>query len=186
MEKSTNKTVVGLYDDLDTANTAVAALLREGIAPGQINILSRTVEGHPGHLEHPRHAAHVMDSGLDGAGGGALLGGGLGLLVSLTALAIPGLGPFIAAGPFVATITGAGLGAFGGGLVGLSVGLGVDEAEAEYYAEGIERGGTIVSVVVPEDQIITVEHIMNTHGLVDIEQRTQEWKQAGWTGYSPS
>lgn len=180
------KSVVGLYDDLATANNAVAELLREGIAPGQINILSRTVEGHPGHLEHPRHAAHVMDKGLDGAGGGALVGGGIGLLASLTALAIPGLGPFIAAGPILAAITGAGLGALGGGLVGLSVGLGVDEAEAEYYAEGIERGGTIVSVTVPEEQVITVENIMNTTGLVDLEERAKEWKQEGWTGYSPS
>jgi hypothetical protein len=186
MEKSVEKTVVGLYDDLNTANHAVSALLREGITAGQINILSRTVEGHPGHLEHPRHAAHVMDKGLDGAGGGALIGGGIGLLASLTALAIPGLGPFIAAGPFLAAITGAGLGALGGGLVGLSVGLGVDEAQAEYYAEGIERGGTIVSVTVPEDQVITVENIMNTDGLVDIEERAREWKEAGWTGYNPA
>src|SRR5690606_30717025 len=134
----------GLYDDLATANTAVAALLREGIAPDHINILTRNPEGRAGvHLEHPRHADHITDKGLEGVGGGALLGGGIGLLAGLTALAIPGLGPFIAAGPLLAAVTGAGLGALGGGLIGLTTGLGIDEARAEYFAEGIERGGTL-------------------------------------------
>lgn len=81
-----------------------------------------------------------------GAGTGAVLGGALGWLVGIGALAIPGLGPFIAAGPIVAALAGAGAGGAVGGLTGALVGLGIPEFEAKRYEGLLKEGGILVSV----------------------------------------
>src|SRR4051794_14513184 len=81
-----------------------------------------------------------------GAGTGALLGGGLGWLAGIGALAIPGLGPFIAAGPIVAALAGAGVGGAVGGLTGALVGLGIPEYEAKRYEGRVKQGGILLSV----------------------------------------
>jgi hypothetical protein len=81
-----------------------------------------------------------------GAGAGAVLGGGLGWLVGIGALAIPGLGPFIAAGPIVAALAGAGAGGAIGGLTGALVGMGIPEYEAKRYEGRVKEGGILLSV----------------------------------------
>jgi hypothetical protein len=81
-----------------------------------------------------------------GAGTGGLLGGGLGWLVGIGSLAIPGLGPFIAAGPILAALSGAAVGAAVGGLTGALVGMGIPELEAKQYESKIREGNILVSV----------------------------------------
>jgi uncharacterized protein (TIGR02271 family) len=126
----------------------------------------------------------AMASGaLKGAGTGAAVGGVLGLVAGAAALTIPGLGPLIAAGPIAAALGGAGIGAAAGGLIGALSNLGVPEEEAHYYAEGVKRGGTLVTLHARSDDVADcAAEVMRRHGAVDIDQRAAEWKEQGWSG----
>ena len=121
-----------------------------------------------------------------GATLGTLLGGGAGLLAGIGALAIPGVGPIVAAGWLVATLTGAGVGAAGGGLLGSLVGAGVPEEHAHVYAEGVRRGGTLVTVRADDSMASTIENVLNgrTTAAVDVTSRQADYQQTGWTGFS--
>ena len=119
-----------------------------------------------------------------GAGVGALAGGGVGVLTGLGMLAIPGVGPVVAAGWLVALAVGAVGGAAAGGLLGGLVGSGISKEHAEVYAEGVRRGGTLVSVRTTDDDAARVETILNTNA-VDPQARRVEYTNAGWMGHDP-
>jgi hypothetical protein len=112
-----------------------------------------------------------------------VLGGGAGLLAGIGALAIPGLGPVVAAGWLVAALTGAGAGAATGGLLGALTTAGVDEADAHVYAEGVRRGGNLVTVRTDETRAAQAESILARHGPVDTARRGADYRAGGWTGY---
>ena len=99
-------------------------------------------------------------------------------------LVIPGLGPLAAAGPLIAGLTGAGVGAATGGLVGALNSLGVPEEHAGYFAEGLRRGGTLVTVSAMESTVQSVIDVLNRHGAVDINQRASYYQQSGYQGYT--
>ena len=107
-------------------------------------------------------------------------------LLGWALLAIPGIGPIVAAGPLVAALTGAGIGAVAGGLIGALTDVGVPEEEAGYYAEGVRRGGTLVTINAEDSMADQAIDILEDHNAVDVEQRASAWKQSGWTGYSPT
>ena len=109
-----------------------------------------------------------------------MLGGGAGLLAGLGMLAIPGVGPVVAAGWLIATAVGAGIGAAGGGLLGSLVGAGVSETDAHVYAEGVRRGGTLVTVRADEGQRANVEAILARYSGVDAATRGTEYRAGGW------
>jgi hypothetical protein len=100
-------------------------------------------------------------------------------------LAIPGIGAIVAAGPIAALLAGAGAGAVAGGLIGGLTDLGVDETQAEFYAEAVRRGGAVVTVRADESRVDEAERIMDRHGAYDIEDRVVQWKSTGWKGYDP-
>lgn len=181
------KTVVGLYDELIDAQNVVEDLVASGFDRNDISLVVRENED-----VYSTATRDGMDDGgqaAEGAVSGAVTGGALGglggILLGLGALAIPGIGPVVAAGPIVAGLTGAAIGATVGGLVGALVGWGIPEDEAGYYAEGVRRGGTLVGVRVDDQRVEDVVDIMNEYGPVDIERRSEEWRSAGWTGYDP-
>jgi len=122
-----------------------------------------------------------------GVTGGAVVGGLTGLLVGLGALAIPGIGPVIAAGTIATALgsaaVGAGVGAVTGGILGALVGLGVPEEEAQVYAEGVKRGGILVAVRTDDTRATEATNIMRQFNVADINTLRNQWKQAGWTGY---
>ena len=130
------------YDSYDQAARAVDALERAGIPHADITLMSGD-KTRTGTLASEGDASTGAGTG---ATVGTVLGGGAGLLAGIGALAIPGVGPLVAAGWLVAALTGAGAGAAAGGLVGSLTGAGMDEAEARSHAEHVERGGTLVSV----------------------------------------
>ncbi len=147
------------YDTYDQAVRAVQTLERAGVPHDDITLVSgdkdRTV------------ATTVAGDTPTGAGTGAtlgtVLGGGAGLLAGLGALAIPGVGPVVAAGWLIATLTGAGVGAAAGGLLGSLTGAGMEETDARGYAEHVGRGGTMVSVRADDTMATQVEYILE-HG----------------------
>ncbi|MBC8102044.1 MAG: YsnF/AvaK domain-containing protein [Cytophagales bacterium] len=100
-------------------------------------------------------------------------------------LAIPGVGPVLAVGPLAATLSGAGLGAMGGGVIGALSGLGIPKEDAGYYAEGVRRGGTLVSVSVNDDsRADAAMAIFNRHNPVDIDERGSYYSGSGYAGYT--
>jgi hypothetical protein len=92
-------------------------------------------------------------------------------MLGLAALAIPGIGPIVAAGPVVAALTGAGLGATAGGLIGGLANMGVPSDHARQYQEAVRRGGTLVVAEVRGADTARVESILNRHGAIDVEDR---------------
>jgi len=119
-----------------------------------------------------------------GAVTGGAVGGAAGLAASLLGLAIPGIGPIIAAGPIVATLTGVGVGAVAGGLIGGLTDMGVSGRDAEYYAEAVRRGGALVTVRADATRAERAAGIMRAHGAIDIERRAGQWRERGWTGFN--
>jgi hypothetical protein len=139
-----NTAVYGIYPDVMQVERAVDTLREQGFRNTDISVLLPENEGtkdfaHKKNTKAPEGAA-------TGAGSGAVVGGALGWLAGIGALAIPGLGPFIAAGPIVALLAGAGVGGTLGGLVGAMVGMGMPEYEAKRYEGRIKEGGILLSV----------------------------------------
>jgi hypothetical protein len=179
------KTIVGLYDNFNTTQQVLQDLANAGIARENISLVASDAAGEYGRqFTTTDDQVDEVGSGAGvGAGVGAILGGIGGLLVGLGALAIPGIGPVIAAGPLITALAGAGIGAVAGGLVGALTEMGVPEEEAHYYAEGVRRGGHLVTVNSPDDMADEVRDIMNRYNPVDIDERSAQWRASGWTGF---
>ena len=185
-----SKTVVGLFDDFQDAQTVVRDLTNAGFARESISIAAnKTASGYTGDGSdfNSGASASANAAGKD-ATVGAWVGGGVGLLVGLGLLIIPGVGPILAAGPIIAalgtTAAGAGIGAAAGGLIGGLTHIGVPQEHAEYYAEGVRRGGTLVTVDAPDDKAQQAVDIMNGNGAVDIDTRAASYRSSGYTGYN--
>lgn len=184
------RTIVGLFDTFSQAQQAVHELTNIGISRDHISMIANDARG-----EYAREVGTTSTS--EGAGVGAvsggLLGGVVGLLVGLGALAIPGIGPVIAAGPLAAALgtagataaVGAGVGALSGGLLGALIGAGIPEDEANLYAEGVRRGGTLVTVYSDEMMTSRVSDILRRNGAVDMDTRGAEWRTGGWQRFDP-
>ena len=195
-----SKTVVGLFDDFQDAQTVVRDLTNAGFRRESISLAAnQTASGYTG------DGSDFSSPGTTGehavgkdATVGAGVGGVIGLVTGVGLLAIPGIGPILAAGPIAAVLgvgaaatstligagVGAGVGAIAGGLVGGLTHLGVPKEHADHYAEGVRRGGTLVTVDAPDDQAQRAVDIMNGNGAVDIDTRGASYRAAGYTGYS--
>ncbi|HYP54172.1 MAG TPA: YsnF/AvaK domain-containing protein, partial [Pyrinomonadaceae bacterium] len=181
------KTVIGLFDDHDGAQEAVRELLEEGFRREDISVMTKELRPHAAErapaVEYVEEDGHEqVEDMAKGAGKGAAIGGAAGLLLGLTALAIPGIGPVLAAGPLAAAVAGAGFGGTIGGLISGLTRLGANDEQANTYAEGVRRGGTVVSVNVPDEAAATVVTIMKENGAVEIDKRAAQWRDEGWTG----
>ncbi|HEX8422485.1 MAG TPA: YsnF/AvaK domain-containing protein [Pyrinomonadaceae bacterium] len=181
------KTVIGLFDNRAEAQSVVQELLGENFRREDISVMSKKLEGQEARGERVEYVEEDGDEQIKdmakGAGTGAAIGGLAGLLLSLTSLAIPGIGPVLAAGPLAAVIAGAGIGATAGGLISGLTRLGVPEEDANYYAEGVRRGGTLISVDAADDRAEAAVAIMKRHGAVEIDKRAAEWRDEGWSGF---
>jgi uncharacterized protein YqgC (DUF456 family) len=177
------QTVAALYDTYDSAVAAVNALEAAGIPHSDISIVSNNVDNQYG-KDRPAEAA--KDAG-KGAGVGAVVGGVGGLLTGLGLLAIPGVGPVVAAGWLVATAAGAATGAVvggaAGGLVGSLTGAGVPEHDAHFYAEGVRRGGTLVTARADDARASAAREILQRYKSVDPAVRGAAYREGGWTSF---
>jgi len=139
-----NTAVFGIYRDRTSVENAVDVLRQEDFRNTDISVLFPENQGtkdfaHEKNTKAPEGAA-------TGAGSGAVIGGTLGWLTGIGALAIPGVGPFIAAGPIVAALAGVGVGGAIGGIAGALIELGIPEYEAKRYEGRIKEGGILLSV----------------------------------------
>ena len=139
-----NTSVYGIYRTREQAERGVDQLLAAGFRNEDISALLPENMGTK-EFAHEK-GTKAPEGAATGATAGATIGGTLGLLAGIGALAIPGLGPFIAAGPIMGALAGAGTGGVVGGLIGALVGLGIPEYEAKRYEGMIKEGGILVSV----------------------------------------
>ncbi len=174
------KTITGLFDDHADARSAVTALESAGIPSKDISIVSNNAHNHHDHDDDSKAA----EGAGTGAGIGAVVGGAGGLLTGLGLMAIPGVGPVVAAGWLAATAAGAVAGAVAGGAAGGIVGAltdsGVSEEDAHVYAEGVRRGGTIVTAKVDDGMIAEAEAILQRSNWVDPAARRTAYNEQGW------
>lgn len=176
------RTITALFDTYESAADAVRKLEAQGVSHGDISIVSND-SGHSRYYDTAGtgDGDHASGTGT-GASLGTLLGGGAGLLAGLGMLAIPGLGPVVAAGWLASTLVGAGVGAAAGGVVGSLTDAGVSHEDAHLYAEGIRRGGTLVTVRASDTMVDRVTDVLDVDGTVDLDQRESSWRSEGWNG----
>lgn len=179
------RTVAGLFEQRSSADHALEALERAGFGREAISVVARGDA-----RERQVGGAAPAEGAQTGAFelGGAAVGGVLGLLAGLGALAIPGIGPILAAGSLGAALAGVAGGAAAGGLVGGLVGTltasGLSEEQAQLYAEGLRRGGLLVTVqAADEERADEAQAIMSRAGAVDLEDQRAVWQQQGWAGF---
>ncbi|WP_299807452.1 hypothetical protein [Tardiphaga sp.] len=180
-------TITRLYATFAAAQQAVRGLEAAGVPHSDISIVANNSDNWYD-AKKDRDGDGVDDraeAAGTGAGVGAGLGGAAGLLAGLGLLAIPGLGPVVAAGWLAATAVGAAAGAMTGGIVGALTEAGVSKEDAPLYAEGVRRGGTLVSAKVPEAERNRLDAILNQSS-VNLRDRSAAWQESGWTGYDPA
>jgi hypothetical protein len=162
-----NKAVFGIYPTVPQAERAVDVLLRAGFANNAISVLLPDDQS-------SRDFAHKKDTKAPegtttGVATGGVIGGTLGVLAGIGAIAIPGVGPFIAAGPIMGGLAGLGVGGAVGGLIGALVGMGIPEYEAKRYEGRVKNGGVLLSVHCDtSDQIKRAKELLKDTGAEDI------------------
>jgi hypothetical protein len=139
-----NIAVFGIYPDQLTAEDAVDTLKEAGFRSTDISVLFPDNQGAKD-FAHEKHTK-APEGAVTGGSSGAVIGGALGWLAGIGALSIPGIGPFIAAGPVMGMLGGIGVGTAIGGITGALIGLGIPEYEARRYEGRIRRGGILLSV----------------------------------------
>jgi hypothetical protein len=165
--------VFGLFSSSAAAERGVEALLNAGFSNNAISVLMQDSEstkafGHEKHTKAPEGTA-------TGVATGGFVGGALGLLAGIGMLAIPGIGPFIAAGPIMGALAGIGVGGAVGGLVGALVGMGIPEYEAKRYEGRVKDGGVLLSVHCDTSEDITrAKDILKRTGADDIASAGEE------------
>jgi hypothetical protein len=185
-------TISRLYNNHEDARAAVRALEDAGVAHGDISILASNADNW---YSPDRKVDTYPDRDLDGrddraeaagtgAGIGATVGGAAGLLAGLGIMAIPGVGPVVAAGWLVATLAGAAAGGATGGVVGALTQAGVGKEEADVYAEGLRRGGAVVSARVRDADGPRLQALMD-RAAVNIAERSAAYRQGGWKSFDP-
>jgi len=162
-----NKSVFGIYSSRSGVENAVTALRDVDFQQADVSVLL------PENLGNREIATQkntkAPEGATTGAGSGAVIGGTLGWLVGIGALAIPGLGPFIAAGPIMAALAGAGVGGAVGGVTGALVGMGIPEFEAKRYEGRLQKGGILISVHCDtSEEVKRAKDILQRTGAEDI------------------
>jgi len=187
------KTITRVYDDYASAEETVRELMGAGLGASHIGIVASNADGW--HRPGAGSVSPIHDKDRDGkddraegaatgGGVGAILGGAAGAAAGLGMIAIPGIGPVVAAGWLAALAAGAVGGGVAGGLIGALVESGTSKENAELYAEALRRGGAIVTAKVSDDDVARYTEIMDRNAL-DMAAREHAYRNTGWSGYDP-
>jgi hypothetical protein len=186
-------TISRLYNSYAEAREAVGNLEAAGVKYNDISILASNADNS---YTSDRKVDTFPDRDLDGkddraeaagtgAGVGAGVGAAAGLLAGLGLMAIPGVGPVVAAGWLVATLTGAAAGGATGGIIGALTQAGVSKEDADVYAEGLRRGGAVLSARVADTDAPRLQAIMDRSS-VKLADRSTAYRNAGWRAFDPA
>jgi hypothetical protein len=184
--------ITRLFDNFSDAEHAVIELKRVGVPEGDISLVShRSDHKHSAALVRRAHGNTAGQAAAKDAAAGIGVGGAVGaaggVLAGLGLLAIPGLGPVIAAGWLASAAVGALVGGAvvgaAGGVVGALTNAGVSREEAEIYAEGVRRGGTLVSAKVDQRRAAEAQAVLNSLPAVDLTVRRNAYREAGWNRF---
>jgi hypothetical protein len=169
---SKNKAVFGIYTSVGHAEQTVDDLMAAGFASGAVSVLLPDSESTK---EFAHHKDTKAPEGTTAGGvAGGVIGGTIGVLAGIGALAIPGIGPFIAAGPIMAGLAGLGAGGAVGGFIGALVGMGIPEYEAKRYQGRLKDGGILLSVHCDTaDEIDRAKKILKDSGAEDISSAAE-------------
>lgn len=171
--KKGNKVVFGIFDTRMAVERAVDELKMRGFRQEDISVLLPNAEGSK-NFAHEK-GTKAPEGATTGAASGLVVGGTLGWLAGIGMLAIPGIGPFIAAGPLLASLAGAGIGGTVGGLGGALIGFGIPEYEAKRYESVLKSGGMLISVHADNSEWVTkAQDILKAAGARDISSTTEE------------
>ncbi len=187
------RTIVKLFDNRQDAMEAIHEIERMGIRDEDVSLIASNKDSwydkkDGGRKDSDRDGRDDRAEGAaKGAATGGVVGAGAGLLAGLGLLAIPGIGPVVAAGWLASTAAGAAAGAVAGGAVGGLVGAltneGVSEEDAHVYAEGVNRGGTLVTVRAPDNRAADVEAALSRYNSTDVRERRQQYRDGGWSRF---
>jgi len=175
------KTIAALFDNRTDAYNAVQDMLDHDYPHDTISVLTHDDT----RTEVPLAPAEMPSAVEEGVGIGAAYGGFSGLVIGLSALLVPGIGPVLVVGPLTAALMGAGLGAAAGGLMGALTEMGLPEEQAHYYNEGVQSGGMLVTVTTTDDQVAHAAAILARHNAVDCSKPPEVWREHGWTHTEP-
>jgi hypothetical protein len=188
-------TISRLYDDYSAAGQAVRDLEAAGLPSSDISIVASNADNwyrsdrtgtRKARVDRDHDGTDDRVEGAEaGAGIGAVLGGAAGVLAGLGLIAIPGIGPVVAAGWLIAAGAGAVAGGAAGGIIGALTQAGVSKEEAHVYAEGVRRGGTLVSARVPDRERTRYEAILD-RSAINISDRGEAYRRAGWKAFDES
>jgi hypothetical protein len=182
-------TISRLYDNYTSAQQAVQRLEAAGVPHSDISIVANNSDSWFSTDKKVDRDHDGVDDRAEGAGKGAGIGAGVGgtagLLAGLGLLAIPGLGPVVAAGWLAATALGAAAGAATGGVVGALTEAGISKEDADSYAEGVRRGGTLVSARVADADQSRLDAVLDQSS-VNLRDRSAAWQKAGWKSFDPA
>lgn len=178
-----------LYDTYGDAAEAVRRLEHAGIPQSEIAIV-----GHGDVARPPSDRSATLTGTAAGSGIGGVVGGGAGLMAAAGMLAVPGIGPVVAAGWLAATLAGIVAGAAAGGMVGGVAGgvvdvlaaSGVAREDAHLYAEAMRRGATLVSVRAGEAEDAEVRRLLDASRAVDAVERRRAYEESGWSFFDPT
>ena len=167
-----NTAAFGIYASRATAEVAVDQLLYAGFSHGDVSVLMADNQGAKDFAAEKNTKA--PEGTVTGVGVGGTVGGTIGLLAGIGALAIPGVGPLIAAGPIMGALAGLGVGGAVGGLVGALVGMGIPEYEAKRYEGRVKDGGILLSVHSnTSDETKRAKLILEATGAQDISSTSE-------------
>ncbi len=177
------KVISGFFRTQAEGQAAAEALYQAGFSREEVSYLAGDTRGH----QTPAIGPPLKGEGSDSeAADDVFIGGAVGLAAGVLALVIPGVGPILAAGPIAAAIGGLTAGVAVGGIIGLLKDSGITEEEAEFYAEGVRRGGALVTVRgVDEKGEAAARRILDEAGAIETEELADEWRRDGWTGKQP-
>jgi len=177
------KAIAGFFRTQSEGEQAKAALSQAGFLQNEVSY----VAGDTRPTDTPKIGPSLREAGTESeAGTDAFVGAVVGLAAGAVALALPGLGALIAAGPVAGAIGGMTAGAAVGGLYGLIKDHGISEEEAEFYEEGVRRGGALIIVHgVDGDREKTARKVMDDAGAIEVEKLADEWRSTGWKGPRP-
>src|SRR4051812_23547152 len=193
-ERQMTTTITRVYNDYASAEATVRELKNAGLGDSHIGIVASNADGwhKPGGGDvDPKHDKDRdgkddrAEGAAAGSGIGAAAGGAAGVAAGLGLIAIPGIGPVVAAGWLAALAAGAVGGGVAGGLIGALVESGTSRENAELYVEAVRRGGAIVTAKVSDDDAAKYTAIMDRNAF-DVTARASAYRNSGWRGYDPN